>query len=106
MRPDENGVRMISTSELVPALLAEARSRLRVVCADEQVGLQGADAHQGRKTDVSGDRDDGNAFIEDEIGEAVGLLDANVRDQGADQHGQDENTGADAELGFEFHAVP
>ncbi len=41
-----------------------------------------------------------------EAAKPVGLLYANVRKQGAGEHCEDQDAGADAELGFEFHAVP
>jgi hypothetical protein len=76
-----------------------------LIDAEEHVGLKRAYAGHHSGADLSGPADDGDSTVGNGVGEAVGLLYANVRDQGAGEHGQNEDAGADAELGFEFHAV-
>jgi hypothetical protein len=49
--------------------------------------------------------DEGHVLIADVVGHAHGPRAENLRHEGADKHGEDDAAGADAELGFEFHAV-
>ena len=75
------------------------------VGTEEHVGFEGADAGGHVVTHIAGASDRGKPLIADGCGELVGLVDAQVRNRGADEHGEDEDASADAEFGFEFHGV-
>jgi hypothetical protein len=94
----------IARGQVVATLLAKASRRHRVV-AEQHIGLQRPDAHPGCETEIASEADEREAFIGDGRGEAVGLLDAQVRDRRANEHGEDEDTGADSELSFELHGL-
>jgi hypothetical protein len=87
----------IGGGEVFGALLAEAL-RGYGVGAEEDVGLQRADAEHHGGADLARAADDGDAAVGNGGGELIGLIDAEVGGGGADEHGEDEHAGADAEL--------
>src|SRR6185437_10586935 len=89
---------------LLPSL-AEAGRGGRIE-PEEHVGLEAADGAGEVRVDIAAAHDDGQAAGGDDIGEVVGLFDADMRRIGAEEHGDDEKAGAESELGFKFHDVP
>ncbi len=65
-----------------------------------------ARADLGREAAVVGELDERLRFLGESGGKPIGLLKLDLHGEGADEHGQDKDTGADAKLGFELHGLP
>src|SRR5438270_13363475 len=58
------------------------------------------------RAEIAATHDERKAISGDDVGEARGLGHADMRGVRAEKHGGDEEAGAEAELGFEFHDGP
>jgi hypothetical protein len=55
------------------------------------------------QADIADVQDQRRAIGHEPLGETVGILDAKMSGERAEEHGDDEHAGAEAEFGFEFH---
>src|SRR6266851_4508659 len=76
------------------------------VDAEEHVGLERADGVGEVRAEIAAAHDERKTIGGDDVGEVGSLCHPDVRGVRTEKHGGDEEAGAEAELGFEFHEGP